>query len=149
MTALPPDGAALLADALLVLHVGVVVFVVLGTVLVLIGGRRGWRWVHGFRWRLAHVLLMGFIALQAWLGALCPLTVWEQALRRRAGQVAYGESFIEHWLSRLIFFDAPWWAFVAAYSGFAVLVLACWFTVPPRRRSPGRPSSGRPSSGRR
>ena len=129
-----PTLAAALADAILVLHVGIVAFVILGAIAIFIGRTR-WRWVRGFGWRLTHVLLMVFIALQAWLGALCPLTVWEQALRRRAGQASYGESFIEHWLSRLIFFDAPWWTFVAAYSAFAALVIAAWFFVPPRRRS--------------
>lgn len=38
-------------------------------------------------------------------------------------------------LADLIFFDAPWWAFVAAYSAFAALVLLTWWWVPPRRRS--------------
>ena len=130
---LSPALAARLADAILVAHVGIVVFVILGAIAVFVGRTR-WPWVRGFRWRLVHVLLMVFIALQAWLGALCPLTVWEQALRRRAGQASYGESFIEHWLSRLIFFDAPWWSFVAAYSAFAALVLLAWFLVPPKRR---------------
>ncbi len=129
---LSPALAARLADAILVTHVGIVAFVILGTIAIFVGRRR-WPWVRGFRWRLTHVLLMVFIALQAWLGALCPLTVWEQALRRRAGQASYGESFIEHWLSRLIFFDAPWWSFVAAYSAFAALVLLAWLVVPPRR----------------
>ncbi|HEY0502921.1 MAG TPA: DUF2784 domain-containing protein [Lysobacter sp.] len=132
-----PAFAALLADAILALHVGIVAFVVLGAVAILVGAWRGWRWVRGFRWRLAHLLLMAFIAAQAWLGALCPLTVWEQALRRRAGQADYGESFIEHWLSRLIFFEAPWWVFVAAYSAFAALVVLAWFRVPPQRRRRG------------
>jgi len=131
---LSPTLAAALADAILVLHVGIVAFVVMGAVAIFVGCTR-WRWVRGFGWRLLHVLLMTFIALQAWLGSLCPLTVWEQALRRSAGQATYGESFIEHWLSRLIFFDAPWWSFVAAYSAFAALVIAAWFVVPPRRRS--------------
>jgi len=126
--------AAALADAILVVHVGIVAFVIFGALAIIIGRTR-WRWVRGFRWRLTHVLLMAFIALQAWLGALCPLTVWEQVLRRRAGQSVYSESFIEHWLSRLIFFDAPWWSFVAAYSVFAALVIAAWFLVPPRRRA--------------
>lgn len=128
-----PMAAAALADAILVMHAGIVAFVVLGAIAIFVGRTR-WPWLRGFRWRLAHVLLMGFIALQAWLGALCPLTRWEQALRRRAGQATYGESFIEHWLSRLIFFDAPWWSFVAAYTAFAALVIAAWFLVPPRRR---------------
>lgn len=134
MPAPSPVIAAALADAILALHVGVVAFVVLGAVLILVGAWRRWRWIHGFAWRLVHLLLMGYIALQAWLGELCPLTVWEQALRRRAGERTYEESFIEHWLSRAIFFEAPWWTFVAAYTGFALLVLLLWFKVPPRRR---------------
>lgn len=134
MSPFPPVLAGALADAILVLHIGVVAFVVLGEVLVLLGGWRGWRWVRNFKLRLTHLVLMLFIALQAWLGALCPLTVWEQALRRRAGEAAYGESFIEHWLSRLIFFDLPWWSFVVAYTAFAALVLLSWHRVPPRRQ---------------
>ena len=133
-----PALASLLADAILVLHVGIVVFVILGALAIAAGGALRWTWVRGFRWRLAHVLLMVFIALQAWLGALCPLTIWEQALRRRAGESAYAGSFIEHWLSRLIFFDAPWWAFVAAYTAFAAFVLALWFLVRPVRASSRR-----------
>ena len=130
---LSPAMAGLLADAILTVHVGIVLFVIVGALTIPLGAWRGWRWVRGFRWRLIHVLLMVFIALQAWLGALCPLTVWEQALRRRAGEAAYAESFIEHWLSRLIFFEAPWWVFVAAYSVFALFVIALWRAVPPQR----------------
>lgn len=133
MPDLSPALAALLADAILVLHGGIVLFVLLGGLAIPLGAWRGWDWVRGRRWRLAHLLLMAYIALQAWLGALCPLTVWEQALRARAGQAAYSETFIEHWLSRLIFFEAPWWVFVAAYSAFALAMLALWIAVPPRR----------------
>ncbi len=118
-----PTTAALLADALLALHAGVVVFVVGLLPLVLVGRARGWRWVRHRGLRLAHLGLMGFIAAQTWLGQLCPLTVWEQDLRRLACQSAYGESFIEHWLSRLLYWDLPWWVFVAAYTGFAWLVV--------------------------
>jgi hypothetical protein len=135
MEFLSPRVAHWLADALLALHVGIVAFVALGTLLILLGGWRGWPWVRDFRFRAVHLGLMVFIALQAWLGRICPLTVWEQALRNRAGQATYGESFMQHWLSRLIFFDAPWWVFVAAYSAFAALVAACWWWVRPRRAS--------------
>lgn len=133
MTALAPAVAGLLADAVLVLHVAIVAFVLLGLVAIPLGAWRRWRWVRGIRWRAAHVLLMLFIALQAWMGALCPLTVWEQALRRRAGEASFDESFVEHWLARLIFLDAPWWAFVAAYTAVAAGLVLAWFAVPPRR----------------
>jgi len=128
-----PTSYALLADAILALHVGIVVFVVGGQLLILLGGPLGWRWVRNWRLRLGHLLLMGFIVVQTWLGELCPLTVWEQDLRAAAGQSGYSESFIEHWLSRLIFFSAPWWVFVLAYSAFFLLVLVSWWRWPPRR----------------
>lgn len=133
MELLSAESAAALANAILVLHVGVVAFVVLGEILILIGARRGWRWVRNRALRVTHVALMVFIALQSWLGALCPLTQWEQALREHAGQDVHTRSFIEHWLSRLIFFEAPWAVFVAAYTAFALLVLLTWRLVPPRR----------------
>lgn len=133
MNEIPPGLAALLANLILLLHVGIVAFVVLGEVAILLGARSGWRWVRNFALRIGHLALMVFIAVQAWLGALCPLTIWEQALRHRAAQDTYVDSFVEHWLSRLIFFEAPWWLFVAAYTGFALLVLLTWHWVPPRR----------------
>ncbi|GAA4861809.1 DUF2784 domain-containing protein [Luteimonas vadosa] len=132
MPGLSPAISIALADALLLLHVGIVAFVVLGTLLILAGGWRGWRWVRNPGFRLAHLVLVLFIALQAWLGRLCPLTTWEQGLRNRAGQATYGESFMQHWLSRLIFFEAPGWVFVAAYTGFAALVAGAWWWVRPR-----------------
>lgn len=128
-----PTLAGQLADALLALHVATVLFVVGLLPLVLAGGALGWRWVRHFGLRLTHLGLMIFIAAQTWLGQLCPLTVWEQALRRTAGQGSYGESFIEHWLSRLLYWDAPWWVFVAAYTGFALVVLMAWWWVKPGR----------------
>ena len=130
-----PATAALLADTLLALHMGIVVFVVGLLPLVLLGGARGWRWVRRHSLRLAHLGLMLFIAVQAWLGRLCPLTVWEQDLRRHAGQSGYTESFIEHWLSRLLYWDLPWWVFVVAYTAFAGLVAGAWWWVRPMKTS--------------
>ena len=120
-----------MADALLALHVGIVIFVVGLLPLVLVGGALGWGWVRHTGLRFTHLALMLFIAAQAWLGQLCPLTVWEQDLRRMAGQASYTESFIEHWLSRLLYWDAPWWVFVAAYTVFAGLVALAWWGVRP------------------
>jgi Protein of Unknown function (DUF2784) len=129
-----PAMAAHLADLMLVVHIGIVAFVVIGEALFLLGGWRGWSWVRKFWLRVLHLALMAFIAVQAWLGETCPLTIWEQDLRDIAGQASYRESFIEHWLSRLLYIDAPWWAFVAGYTIFVALVIATWRWVPPRRK---------------
>lgn len=127
--------AGTIADLILLLHAGIVAFVVLGQVLILLGGALGWAWVRNRVFRLAHLATIAFVVVQTWLGALCPLTILEQRYRTLAGQEAYAGSFIEHWLSRAIFFDAPWWAFVAVYTAFAALVAASWWWVPPRQRS--------------
>jgi len=126
-----PDWAALLADTLLTLHLGLVAFVVGLLPLVLLGGALGWRWVRRRGLRMSHLGLMAFITAQTWLGQLCPLTVWEHQLRLLAGQGGYSESFIEYWLSRLLYWEAPWWVFVAAYTGFALLVAGAWWWVRP------------------
>jgi len=124
---------AFAADVILASHFAVVLFVVVGQVLILLGGFLGWNWVRIFWLRLSHLVLIVYIAMQAWLGELCPLTVWEQALRQRAGQNTHQDSFIEYWLSRLLYIEAPWWMFVALYSALAALVVFSWWWVRPIR----------------
>jgi len=134
MNTLSSSTNAMLADIVLAGHVLVVGFVVLGQMLFMAGGWAGWLWVRNLWTRLVHLALIGFVVLQSWWGAVCPLTLWEQALRRQAGQSGYGESFIAHWLSRLIFFSAPPWIFVLVYSVFGGLVVLTWWWLPPHRR---------------
>lgn len=124
-----------LADTVLVLHVGVVLFVVGGLVLVLAGGWLRWRWIDGWWFRLTHVATIALVVVQAWLGQYCALTTLESWLRVRAGETAYERSFIEHWLQRLVFYDAPLWVFASAYTAFGALVLLAWWRFPPRRGS--------------
>ena len=114
------------ADAVLVTHMLFVAFVVAGQALILAGLARGWRWVRNFRFRIAHLAAIGIVVAQAWLGVLCPLTVLENSLRRRAGEAAYAESFIGYWLHRVIFYDAEPWVFTAVYTVFAAVVVLTW-----------------------
>lgn len=128
---LTPLHYRLLADGVLLLHFGVVVFVVGGLLLVIAGNLRHWRWVNNFWFRVAHLAAIGVVVAQAWLGKLCPLTSLESWLRLQSGEAAYQQSFIEHWLQRLLFFEAPLWAFAVAYTVFGVLVAAAWWRFPP------------------
>lgn len=124
----------LLADAVLALHVGVVVFVVGGLVLVLIGNGAGWQWVNTLWFRLAHLGAIVVVVAEAWFGVVCPLTTLEMWLRGRArGGATYAGSFVEHWLQRLLYYDAPGWVFTLGYTLFALAVVATWWRFPPRR----------------
>ena len=117
----------LIADAILVIHFAFVVFVVFGFILILIGLLARWAWVHNSIFRIAHLAAVGFVVLQAWLGQLCPLTIWENELRRRVGQSGYTETFIEHWLHDILFYQAEPWVFTTIYTCFGALVLLVWF----------------------
>ena len=121
-----------LADLILFLHSAFVVFVVTGLVLVLLGGMRGWRWVRNPWFRLVHLLAIGVVVAQAWLGVLCPLTTLEMSLRARAGAAVYPGSFIAHWLESTLYYRAPAWVFIVCYTVFGFLVAASWYAVPPR-----------------
>lgn len=124
----------LLANGVLALHLAVVLFVVGGLLLVVAGNLRRWHWVNTLWFRLAHLAAIVFVVLQAWLGQVCPLTTLEMALRARAGASTYGGGFIQNWMQRLLYYDAPEWVFVLVYSLFGLLVLASWFYFPPATR---------------
>ena len=123
----------LLADAVLSLHFGIVVFVIGGLALIVAGNLRGWRWVNAWGFRLAHLAAIAVVVAQSWLGVTCPLTTLEMWLRARAGASTYGGSFIEHWVARLLYYEGPPWMFALAYSLFALAVVAVWWRFPPTR----------------
>lgn len=123
----------LAADAMLVTHVLFVCFVVLGLLLIFIGKWRAWQWVRHFWFRVMHLSAIAIVVLQSWLGAICPLTLWEMELRALAGDQVYTGSFIAHWLGQLLYYRAPDWVFVLLYTAFSALVVASWFWVRPRR----------------
>lgn len=124
----------LLANAILVTHAMIVAFAVTFPIVLWIAAARGKRWVHAASWRTAHLLLCAFVAMQAWFGQICPLTIWEHQLRTQAGQASpAADSFIAYWLQRLIFFDAPPWVFTAGYSAFALLMISSFWFIPIRR----------------
>lgn len=121
-----------MADGLLLIHVLFVVFIIFGLVLIFAGKIMNWQWVRYPWFRAAHLLGIGIVVVQSWLGVICPLTIWEMALRNKAGGAVYEGSFISHWLSTLLYYQAPDWVFVVVYSAFGTLVGISWFWVRPR-----------------
>lgn len=125
----------LAADAVLLLHVLVAIFIVLGLVLVFVGNFLGWLWVRNPWFRVLHLLAISVVVLLSWIGLICPLTSIEMALRARAGDSGYSGSFISHWLEFFLYYQAPPWVFVICYTIFGVMVVASWFLVRPHRFS--------------
>lgn len=124
----------MLADIVLATHCAVVLFVIGGLAAIVLGNVYGWPFVNAWWFRVAHLAAIGVVVAQAWLGIVCPLTTLESWLRMRAGETAYETSFIEHWLTRLLFYEAPAWVFTAAYTVFGSAVVMAWWRFPPGRR---------------
>lgn len=83
----------LLADALVLVHLTYIVFVVAGAMLVRYRPRL-------FVVHLAAVAWGTYVALAH---RVCPLTPLENALRVRAGQAGYSGGFVEHYLIPAIY----------------------------------------------
>jgi hypothetical protein len=118
------------ADAVLVLHLAFIVFVVLGGIL-------------SFRWRwmpLVHLPAAGWGAFVELSGRICPLTPLENLLRLRAGQSGYAGGFIEHYVLGLISpagLTRDWQFILAAIVIFANIAIYAGVVLR-RRRDHGR-----------
>jgi hypothetical protein len=106
----------LLADAVVVLHLAVVAFIVFGGLVAL-------RWP-----KLAYVHLpfaAWGVAIEVWRWT-CPLTPLENRLRRLSGEGGYHEGFVEHYLLPVLYPEG-----LDARSGLALaaVVLAVNFAI--------------------
>jgi hypothetical protein len=83
----------LVAEVVLVVHFGFLLFVVLGGLLVLWRPRFAWIHVPAFLWG-AIVSLMGWI---------CPLTPLENHFRLLAGASGYAGTFVEQYIAPIVY----------------------------------------------
>ena len=86
-------GYRLLADAVVVVHLGFVLFALLGALL-------------AFRWRKVIWLQLPALFWGAYVeftGRICPLTPLENWLRRQGGEAGYSTSFVEQYLLPILY----------------------------------------------
>lgn len=120
-----------MADLVLVVHFGFVLFILGGFVLIWAGFFRGWRWVRNFRFRMVHLAAMALVTLETILGITCPLTDLEAWLRNDA--TGYEKGFIAYWIHEWMFYSAPDYVFLLLYSGFLLLLFFTFYVVRPIR----------------
>jgi hypothetical protein len=81
------------ADVIVLLHLGFIVFVAFGALLVLRWNRIIWLHVPAFLWG----------AFVEFSGTICPLTPLEQSLRIAAGEQGYTGGFIDRYIVAAIY----------------------------------------------
>lgn len=133
---------SLLADLILVLHFAIAGFIAVGLAAIWVGFAAGWTWIRNRAFRIAHLVAIGFVALESIFGIACPLTVWEYRLRGIDDE----RGFVSRWVARALYYDLPEAAFTVAYLVATAATLAAWRLVPPRRRNADRAGESRSSA---
>jgi len=134
----------ILADLIVVLHFGWILFMLWGFFLTLYSVIRLYVFrspsafcVHFMdRWifRTVHLSGIAFVALLAALGKYCPLTVWEYQLRSRYDPaLTYPGSFIARWIERLVYPDVHPLMIVIPTIGVALFTVLAYFLRPPEK----------------
>ncbi len=83
----------ILAEIVLVLHFGFVIFVVFGGLLVLRRPRLAWMHLPAVLWGV----------LIEWFWWSCPLTTLENQLRQLGGEAGYATGFIDYYVSLVLY----------------------------------------------
>ena len=132
-------SSMIFADMIALIHLGYVVFVILGFILIVVGIVLRWQWIRNLWFRIAHLAAIAGVALEAVLGINCPLTVLEFSLRYGVPPSERRVSFVGAFVDSILYYDAPAWLFTIIYVGFALLVAITFIMAPPSRKK--RPAS--------
>jgi ABC-type antimicrobial peptide transport system permease subunit len=129
-----------LADLVLFLHVCYAAFVLGGLFLLPLGLRLGWHWARARSLRLTHLICTALVAVEALIGLTCPLTWLENMLLVASAAPGYDRSFVGHILYELLYYDAPAWVFLVAYTALTLAVVLLYHYAPalpkPSRQRP-------------
>ena len=114
-----------LANLIVLIHLGFVLFVVLGALLVIRWPRLVWIHVPAAIWG----------ALIEFAGWICPLTPLENHFRRLAGEGGYQGGFIDHYVTALIYPSGLSRNFQILLGVMVVLInVACYWVIVRRVR---------------
>lgn len=123
----------ILADIIVVVHFGWVLFMLLGFVLSL----WGFFWKNFFNWwlfRILHLFGIVYVVLLAVLRQYCPLTILENTLRARYNPIlTYPGSFIVHYINRLVYPDVNPLILLIPTIFIAVFTVVIFIIKPPAR----------------
>lgn len=125
---------SVLADMVAGIHLAFVAFIVFGQVAIVIAAFMKWEWGRNPWFRYLHLTAIAYVVYEALLNIRCPLTVWEEDLRRLSGQNVVEESFIGWLFHKILFIEVmPSSFFTTIYIATLIIVLQGLLMYPPRR----------------
>ncbi|CAN5483952.1 hypothetical protein BH18ACT1_BH18ACT1_02800 [soil metagenome] len=116
-----------LADVVVVVHLGFILFVALGSLAL-------WRWPK-LAW--AHVPALVYAIAIVTVGFICPLTPLEKWLRRRGDGMAYEGGFVDRYVEDVVYPDEQ----TAALRALAAVAVVAGYVAVVVRARRGRAAS--------
>ena len=134
----------ILADLVVLVHFGWIVFVLWGFVLTVCGSVSVYvfrtakdRWRRFFnRWifRTIHLTGIVYVGILTIFGKLCPLTILENKLRGQYDpELTYPGSFVAHYIERIVYPEANFLVFVIPTTIIALFSILMFIIRPPAK----------------
>lgn len=120
------------ANAIGVVHLAVVAFVVIGSMATCWGILRRRDWMRNFYFRIGLLAVVWLVAVDDLFEAPCPLTVLEEACRVAGHQAGMRGQFIPTLIYDKLNIDVPQDWYVAAHLSISVMLAAACIVSPPR-----------------
>lgn len=89
---------AMLADVILLVHAAFVAFVVVALPATWIGAALHRPFAFNPWFRGLHLAAIAYVVAEALAGVMCPLTVWEDALRGHVSEKGFIQRWVHAWL---------------------------------------------------
>ncbi len=110
------------ANFFLLIHVLFTIFMLITPIIIYIGMLQSWHWINNPGFRHTHIFFLVFVIFEVCLASPCPLAVWEDQCREKAGMtMRYSAGFFDFWSERLLGLTLNAWAFNLIFGSLAVI----------------------------
>jgi hypothetical protein len=96
-----------------------------------LGVWQSWPWVLDPWLRHLHLGVVLFIAVEVILAKPCPLMVWENHCRIRAGMPLYTTGFFDYWVEKLLRIPFKDWMFESIFFAIGASSILEYFLLGP------------------
>ena len=118
------------ADLVLILHFGIVIFIISLFVIIPVGYRFKWNWPRNRKLRTTHLFLIFLVTTETVFGLTCPLTLIEHNLRG----IYISSTFVNSWLQNLLYWSFPKEFFLISYTLCLMWTIFMWNRFPPSNK---------------
>jgi hypothetical protein len=115
------------ANGVLSLHVLFTLFMLITPLIIYLGMLQSWEWINNASFRHLHIFLLTFVMLEVYFDYPCPLTVWENRYRKKAGMPVYCSGFFDFWVERLFGISLKKWMFNLVFGGVAIITFTEYY----------------------